>query len=168
MKNEKGMVVRNEPADMPAPFGLWEEMDDLFNTFRRDMDRTFWDPFGGESHLPRLRMRRMHHYMPMNLEDKGEVLLLTVEMPGVKKEDTKISLDDDILTISVDSKEEKEETDRSFMLKERSSYSCQRSIRLPQEVMGEKVSARMEEGILHVTLPKKHPKEKKPKEIKVE
>jgi HSP20 family protein len=52
--------------------------------------------------------------------------------------------------------------------KERSSYSCQRSVRLPVEVNGDKVSAKMDNGILHVELPKKHPKEPKKKDIKIE
>ena len=168
MKDDRKMILRNnvkEPAYLVDP---WSEMDDLFNSFRRDMDRMLWDPFGFD--LPRARPRAVRgvQFMPMNLEDAGEKLVLSVEMPGVNKDDTKISLEEDVLTISVDSKEEKKDEQSNYLLRERSSYSCQRSVRLPAEVMGDTISAKMDNGILIVELPKKHPKEAKKKDIKIE
>lgn len=168
MKDDRKMVLRNdikEPAYLVDP---WRDVDDLFNTFRRDMDRMLLDPFGFELPRPRMKALRSVQFMPMNLEDLGEKLLLTVEMPGVNKDDTKISLEEDILTISVDSKAENEEKEKNYLLRERSFYSCQRSVRLPVDVLGEKVSAKMDNGVLHVELPKKHPKEPKKKDIKIE
>jgi len=168
MKDDRKMVLRNdvkEPAYLVDP---WREMDDIFNSFRRDMDRMLWDPSGFDLPRPRMRAMRGVQFMPMNLEDAGEKLIISVEMPGVNKDDTRISLEEDILTISVDSKAEKEDKQKNYLLKERSSYSCQRSVRLPVEVMGDKVSAKMDNGVLRVELPKMHPKEPKKKDIKIE
>ena len=163
---DKRMVLRDSDRGTVSPFGMWEDLDDLFNTFRRDMDRMFWNPMVPES--PRIRVFRRQSYMPMNLEDKGESLELTVELPGINKEDAKISLDEDILNISVESKAEKEEKGEDYyLLRERSSFSCSRSIRLPQEVDESKVSAQMSDGVLRVTLPKKHPQKKERTEIKI-
>lgn len=168
MKDDRKMVLRNEVNEPAYLVDPWREMDGLFNSFRRDMDRMLWDPFGFDLARPKMRTVRSAQFMPMNLLDAGEKLMLSIEMPGVNKDNTKISLEDDILTISVGSNEEKEDEKRNYLLKERSSYSCQRSVRLPVEVMGDKVSAKMDNGILHVELPKKHPKEPKKKDIKIE
>lgn len=67
----------------------------------------------------------------------------------------------------MDSDEEKKEEKKNYLLRERSSYKCERSVRLPAEVQGEEVEAKMEEGVLHVTLPKVHPKKKETHEIKI-
>ncbi|MFW3146086.1 MAG: Hsp20/alpha crystallin family protein [Thermoplasmatota archaeon] len=165
--HDKRMVLRDSDRGNLSPFGMWDDFDDLFNAFRRDIDRMFWNPMVPEP--PRIRVFRRQSYMPMNLEDKGENMELTVELPGIKKEDAKISLDEDILNISVETEDEKEQKeDGKYLLRERSSFSCSRSIRLPQEVDESKVSAQMVEGVLHVTLPKKHPQKKEKTEIKIE
>jgi HSP20 family protein len=166
--DDRKLVLRNDAKEPILMINPFREMDDIFNSFRRDMDRMLWDPLGFELPRPRMRAVRAAQFMPMNLEDAGEKLVLSVEMPGINKDDTKISLEEDILTISVDSKEDKEDKQSNFLLRERSSFSCQRSVRLPIEVMGDKVSAKMDNGVLHVELPKKHPKEPVKNEIKIE
>jgi HSP20 family protein len=104
----------------------------------------------------------------MDLEDHGDKLELSVELPGAKKEDAKISIEDNVLTVSVATKEEKEEKEEGrYLFRERSSMSCSRSVRLPVEVDEGKVSARMDNGILKIEMPKVHPKEKQAREIKI-
>ena len=105
--------------------------------------------------------------MPMNLKDEGEYLDLTVDMPGVVKDNVRLSIDDDILTLSVDAEDEKEEKEEGYLLKERSSYKCERSVRIPVDVKDDEVEANMENGVLHVKLPKVHPKKKEKTEIQI-
>jgi len=166
MEQNKKMTVRNGDRGAFAPFGLWEDLDGLFNAFRSDMDRMFWSPMAREP--ARLRLIQGKSYMPMDLEDHGEKMELSVELPGTKKEDARISFEDNVLTISVGSKEEKEEKEEGrYIFRERSSMSCSRSVRLPVEVDESKISARMDNGILKIEMPKVHPGEKKAKEIKI-
>ncbi|MBN1538589.1 MAG: Hsp20/alpha crystallin family protein [Candidatus Thermoplasmatota archaeon] len=166
-EQDNRMVPRDSDRSGISPFGMWEDLDDLFNSFRRDMDRMFWSPLAPEP--MRIRVMNRPGYMPMNLEDKGENFLLTVELPGVKKEDAKISLDEDVLSICVESNDEKEEKEEgNYLFRERRSYSCSRSIRLPQEIDGSKVSAKMVDGVLHIELPKMNPREKVVREINIE
>ncbi|MGA1872439.1 MAG: Hsp20/alpha crystallin family protein [Thermoplasmatota archaeon] len=166
-EQEKRMVLRDGDRSSMSPFGLWEDFDDLFNAFRRDMDRMFLSPVSTEP--ARIRVFRRPSYMPMNLEDKEDMFLLTVDLPGIDKDDAKISLEEDILSISVESKEEKEEKEEGrYLFRERSSHSCSRSIRLPQEVDESRIKAKMIDGVLHVELPKSNPKEKVVKEINIE
>ncbi len=166
MTEDNRLTARDNDRRGVSPFGLWSDVDDLFDAFRGDIDRIFMDPWARTTIRP-IKVRAQATYMPMNMEDAGDKLMLTVEMPGVKKEDIKLSINEDILTIRVDSKEEKKEEKKNYLLRERSSYKCERSVRLPAEVQGENVGAKMEEGVLHITLPKVHPKKKETHEIKI-
>ncbi|MFO8050742.1 MAG: Hsp20/alpha crystallin family protein [Thermoplasmatota archaeon] len=164
---DKRMVLRNNDRRAVSPFGPWEDIDDLFNAFRHDLDRMFFSPLTRAA--PRARVVRGPNYMPMDMTDKGDRFELSIDLPGVNKEDIELSLDGDMLSISVESEEKKEKKEEGkYLFRERSEYSCSRSIRLPDEVDEEKIKANMVEGVLKVDLPKKHPEKKKKKEIKIE
>ena len=79
------------------------------------------------------------------------------ELPGVKKEDVKIELSNNLLTVSAEKKEKRGD--------EESSYSLTRSISVPDTVKADAIGAKLEDGILTVTLPKTE--ERKPKTIAV-
>lgn len=79
------------------------------------------------------------------------------EVPGVKKEDVKIELNDRMLTISVDRREKNEEGEQTF--------SLTRSVSVPESVAPDRISAKMEDGLLTVTLPKQE--ERKPRSIQI-
>lgn len=163
------VVVRNNDRRIMDPFGFWTDFDDIFNAFRRDMDRMFWSPSIGSSMAPRMRVVRRGYQMPMNLEDKGDELLLTVEMPGVKKEDMKLSIDDGVLSISVKAEDEDEGSEEGkYLFKERSSFYCSRCVRLPENIDEENVSAKMVDGVLHIEIPKSEPEKKEVKEIDID
>ena len=79
------------------------------------------------------------------------------EVPGVKKEDIKVELDNGLLSVSAEKKEKQGDTESSF------SYT--RSISVPEGVRGDAIAAKLEDGILTLTLPKSD--ERKPKAIDV-
>lgn len=81
---------------------------------------------------------------------------VVIEMPlaGVKPEDVEISLQDNILTVRGEMKEEKEEKERNYYRKEIRRGKFERSFSLPTEVKGEKATAESENGILRIILPK--------------
>jgi len=165
-RNKDMVEVKKTPSEIQVS-DLWDDFDKLFTSFRRDMDRLFWDPV-----LPSLledRISGMGDIMSMDLEDTGDKLILSVDLPGVSRDQTSISLEDDVLTISVGGREEKEEKrdEGRFLLKERRSFRSTRSLTLPEEVDEEKISANLKDGILRVELPKKSPKKKKVKKIKI-
>ena len=83
--NNRKVVVRNNDRRLMDPFGAWSDFDDIFNAFRRDMNRMLWDPSPSFGTTPRMRVIRRGYQMPMNLEDKEDSFLLTVEMPGLHK-----------------------------------------------------------------------------------
>jgi HSP20 family protein len=97
-------------------------------------------------------------------EDK-ENMIIKSEMPGMSKDDVKISIQDNVLTLKGEKKQEKEEKDKNYHRIERNYGSFCRSFQLPTSVKSDKVKASYKDGVLSVTLPKTE--EVKPKEIPI-
>jgi HSP20 family protein len=97
-------------------------------------------------------------------EDKDAVKIVA-ELPGVKPEDVKLSLESNLLTIRGEKKQEAEERTERVHRYERSYGSFERAFALPSTVDGEKISAEYENGILTVTVPKAE--RARPREIPV-
>jgi len=95
-------------------------------------------------------------------ETKDEVIV-KAEVPGMTKEDISVFLQDNVLTLRGEKKQEKEEKDKTFHRVERSYGSFVRSFTLPTLVQADKVKAAYKVGVLQITLPKAE--EVKPKEI---
>jgi HSP20 family protein len=99
-------------------------------------------------------------------EDEKEYLI-KVELPEVKKEDVKVSVENGVLSISGERKFEKEEKDKKFHRVERAYGSFLRSFTLPEGADGSRVSAEFKDGLLKVHLPKSEKAKTKSIEIKV-
>lgn len=91
----------------------------------------------------------------VNIKDEKEKYQVSLAIPGMKKEDFSIDIEDDILTISASSEKEKEEKEEKYTRKEYSYSSFSRSFTLPDEVIADKVEAKYNDGILLIDLPKK-------------
>lgn len=99
-------------------------------------------------------------------EDKNSINV-TAEIPGVKKENIKITLQDNILTIEGEKKKNLEQKEKNFFRSERMFGSFKRSFTLPEEVDSDNVEAKFEEGMLHVQMKKVAPKVKNEKLIEL-
>jgi HSP20 family protein len=92
----------------------------------------------------------------LDISETDQVFEVQVDMPGVKKEDVKVSVDHQRVTIEGESKRESERREGENMLyTERSASRYVRSFMLPAEVDESSAQARMENGVLTMTLPKK-------------
>ncbi len=85
------------------------------------------------------------------IKDKYEVSLA---VPGMKKDDFKIDVDGNMLSISSEKEEKTEEKDKKFTRKEYNYSSFSRSFSLPEEVNQDKIEAKYEEGVLKISLPR--------------
>ncbi len=104
----------------------------------------------------------------VNIKDNDKDFSVTIAAPGLKKEDFKIALNHNILTISSEQKSEKEEKeDGKFTRKEYSYSSFSRSFTIPETVETDHIDAKYENGELKITLPKKEKATKVAKEITV-
>lgn len=92
--------------------------------------------------------------MPVDVFEEGNNLVVKASIPGLKPEDIKVEVRDDVLTIAGESKHEEEETERNYHLKEHRYSRYERSIRLPREIITDKAEAHFDNGILTLTLPK--------------
>jgi HSP20 family protein len=79
---------------------------------------------------------------------------ISVELPGVSEDEVEVDLDDDVLTIRAEKKEEREVEKADQHLTERIYGVFQRTLRLPFSVDPETVEARMENGVLQIVIPK--------------
>ncbi|UCG31535.1 MAG: Hsp20/alpha crystallin family protein [candidate division WOR-3 bacterium] len=139
---------------------IWEPFRELVS-MRDDMDR-FFDTFFGSS-----QGDLENYWKPaIDIEESNGNLMVRAEIPGISKEDIKVSVQDDMLMISGERTRENEKKDKTFHRIERCYGQFRRMIRLPATVDAEKVKATYKDGVLHVTLPK--PESLKPKQIDVE
>jgi HSP20 family protein len=90
-----------------------------------------------------------------------------VEVPGIKREDVKINLENHVLSISGENRQEKEEKGKKFHRVERYYGSFSRSFSLPENVNEEDIEAVFKDGLLTLTIPKKEVEKPKSIEIKV-
>jgi len=137
----------------------------------RTFRRPFWVPFGTEGWKDLVPDR----LWPELLRDKDEDLapnidfiekdgkyFLNAELPGLKRDDISISIEDGYVTVSGKKETNKEEEGTSYYLKETRSGSFSRSFRLPGKVDKENVDATFKDGVLTVAMPlEKAPEAKK-------
>lgn len=97
----------------------------------------------------------------VNIKENEDGFELELATPGLNKEDLKIELNNDILTISSERKEENKEEKENFSRREFSYQTFSRSFTLPETVNSDEIKAKYENGILSVSIPKKE--EAKPK-----
>lgn len=102
---------------------------------------------------------------PVDLWEENDKLVLEMELPGLKKDDVEISLENNVLTIKGERKFEKEEKKENFHKIERSYGKFSRSFSLPTTVKPDGIDASLKDGILIVSLP--FAEEAKPKKISI-
>lgn len=132
---------------MPSIFG--ESLIDDFFDF----------PFGG-SHYGYNHSRSQTDLMKTDIRDEGQNYEITMNLPGVKKEDVKAELQNGYLTISASSNSSKDEKDDKgrYIRRERYSGSCSRSFYVGDQVTQEDIRAKFEDGTLKLQIPKKEEK----------
>jgi HSP20 family protein len=130
---------------------LSRDMDRLFDSFfGPSLGSSLWDVgTRGDLDTPTLWSPQI------DVQRRDDYLVVRADLPGVRKEDLKIDIEDNALVISGQRQEEHEEggEDESYQLYERSCGSFFRSIPLPQDVNADDVKAEMRDGVLKVTVP---------------
>lgn len=103
----------------------------------------------------------------VNIIENEKDFVIEFAAPGVKKEDFKINLDNQVLTVSREAEEEKEDKKENYTRREFVYKSFSRSFTLPKSVKFDEIAADYNEGILIITLPKKKEEAKLTREIKI-
>jgi HSP20 family protein len=104
-------------------------------------------------------------FPPADVIENKDSFIVRAELPGLKKEDIKVTLQNNVFTINGEKKKEQEVKDQTFHKVERSYGTFHRSFELPVQVNPDDIKAEFKDGILTVELPKIE--EAKPKEISI-
>jgi len=146
--------------------------------------RTQWDPFedlrSGQDEMGPMLARALGRYgqrqgaaadatpawaPALDISERKDAYLMTVELPGVKLDDLQITLEDGLLTIQGERHFADDSSDQQFHRVERRYGAFRRSITLPTHVQADAVEATVEDGVLQIMVPKME--EAKPKRIQV-
>lgn len=103
----------------------------------------------------------------LDVSETDNGLEIVADLPGMDKKDINVSLEENLLTIKGERKEEKESKDKHYHTIERRSGSFYRAIRLPVEVEKDKVEAAFKDGVLTLRLPKTKESKKKVAQIEI-
>lgn len=130
----------------------------------------YWDDFFNDSFFNGTAPAGCKNTSPaVNITEDDNLFLIEVAAPGLAREDFKINLENDILTISSEQKEEKEENGRRYVRREFSFSAFKRSFQLPETIDADNIKANHSAGILRVELPKNEEAlPKAPRQIEIE
>jgi HSP20 family protein len=141
-------IVKREPRFGWGLMNLRDEMNRMFNNFYEDFDQaeSRWVP-------------------SVDILEEKDSLRLSAELPGVDKKDVRINIQNGILTIEGEKKQESEKKEDDYYRTERFYGKFTRSFTLPSGIDAENVKADFRDGILHITLPKTE--KAKPRQIEI-
>ncbi len=147
----------------PAPRGSFGESDTPFLTLHREINRLFEDAFRGFDDLPGFTRRMTWPSVEVHDNDNG--LRVTAELPGMDEKDVELALQDGMLTIRGEKREETSDADRAYS--ERYYGRFERRIPLGFEVEEDKAEASFDNGVLTITLPKSAQAQSRTKRIPI-
>jgi HSP20 family protein len=158
----KGLTIMNGLSKWQRQdLSVWPTFGRLFG-LRDELDRLFESPL---SNLTRSSQLLSVWNPALDLYEDKDNVIVTAELPGMKKEDIDVSLHDGSLSISGERKRGEKFEGAEIYREERFVGRFQRTISLPSAVDGAKVKAQYKDGILTITLAKAE--EAKPKQIEV-
>lgn len=128
---------------MPGSLTRWEPFAEL-DELRSRIDRLFGEGADGS----------LRSWSPaIDVERSEQSILVRADIPGVKPEDVKIEVQDDVLTVSGEHEERKEDKRKHFLRRERRYGSFRRSLALPAGVDAKAIKASTHDGVVEVTIP---------------
>ena len=167
VKAEKGAQKVTTPQAWRPLEGLRREVDRLFEDFRPDFWRApfrranfdiapFWQREWNLTAIP-----------AVDFAEKDNAFEITADLPGMDEKNIEVKVGNGTLTIKGEKKEEKEEKKKDYYLQERHFGSFERSFRIPDSVVADKIEAQFKKGVLTVSLPKTVEAQKPAKTIEV-
>lgn len=126
---------------------------------------TFFDDFFGRDLFFNNDLSRTQTMPSVNIIENADAFEVEMAAPGMNKNDFKIELDNQNLTISYEKKEEENKQEKQYTKREFYYQAFQRSFTLPQTVESEKIKAKYNDGILTLLIPKKEEAKQKPSRL---
>jgi HSP20 family protein len=144
----------NWPAKRTIPGSTrWDSLEEIRKTQER-LNLLF------EDFMPMKKLGGGDVFTPsIDIKEEENKLLVTTDLPGINKEDIEINLKEDMLEISAKTGKEKETEEEGYIRKEREYTHFYRAVHLPTSVKEDGSTAKIENGVLKITLPKMELKE---------
>ena len=141
-------IIKTNNGDTTMPARTVSNLVDQL--FQDNLNRFFNDDFWGFSGI------NQQVNVPVNLRETDKTYEMSLIAPGLRKEDFKLNVTDDLLTISYEQKQENEQKqDEGWLRKEYKMQSFSRSFTLDDSVDTNNITASYDNGVLHLSLPKK-------------
>ena len=138
----------------------YNDLGDLINSFFND---EFVSPLlNGVGSL-----RNDFSTLKADIKETDKEFIIDIEAPGVKKEEIRLDLKDDVLTVVIEKDEEVKEEKENYIRRERKYGSCSRTFYVP-DIVQENIKAKYDNGILSINLPKVEEVKKESKKIEIE
>jgi HSP20 family protein len=141
----------------------WDPFGDVETLFNRMVSGQFW---------PRLALegegKRLQWAPSADISETDKEYVIRAELPAVKKEDVQVTLDDGIITIKGERKQQKEDKNEKFHRVESFHGSFERSFIVPDNVKSDAIKCESKDGVLTVHIPKSEATKQKPKQIAVQ
>jgi len=132
-EENKMRYLVNRPAD------LWSQMDRLMDGFL----------------TADYNSKTSSRTPAVDIREEKDAYLLEAELPGISEKEIDIKVEENLLTLSAERTDKKDEKKEGYLMKERSSWSFKRSFVLPRDVKADDIHASFENGILSLEMPKK-------------
>lgn len=139
---EKDRGVGLAPVSFWGPLSMMQEMDRMMRDFRLGFDAA---PF----------MAAVARMPAMDIRDEGNGYSIEAELPGMKKEEVSVEIGEKALVIKAERESSGEEKGEGYMRQERGRSSFYRQVPLPSDIDHAQASAKLEDGLLRITLPKR-------------
>lgn len=161
MTSGKSEITRRK-ALFPTAF------DDIFEGFRKDMEDVLFFPRWNFLDRRNELVSDLETRLPLcDMEDLGDKYEVTLEAPGIPKDKITVKAGTDYIDISGENEKKTEEKRKNYLYNERSYSSIRRRISTPEEIDPSKIDAKMENGVLHIQVPKKTPTQNKETKVEV-
>ena len=163
-----GKIEKSSPATLQSwrPFeSLRREVDRLFDDFSGGMWRS---PFGRSFFdVEPFRRAEMGASPAVDVSQTDKGYEITAELPGMEEKDIDVKLANGVLTIRGEKRDEKEEKNKDYYMRERSFGSFERSFQVPEDVDPDKINASFKKGLLTIMVPKSAQAQTAQKKIEV-
>lgn len=149
-------MARNQSLPQTRNRGEMSSGSHPFMSLHREMNRLFDDVFRGFGIPMRAHSGEAASMLhpDVDVSENENEFKICADLPGVSEQDVDVTLNDDVLTIRAERKQEHTEDKESYHVVERSHGMFQRSLRLPSNIEPDQVDARFENGVLTVRIPK--------------
>jgi HSP20 family protein len=129
----------------------------------------YWDDFFNDKFFNQLKNTGSGESRPaVNISEDDKGYTIEVAIPGIAKDEFNLEIENDVLTLSSEQKENKDEQKQNYLRREFNHQSFKRSFELPETIDQEQINATIDAGILTLSLPKKEEEvQKAPRQIEV-